>query len=80
MSSTGTWTEYQFNIFQPNGAGNAQFTLLSQGGVTDALALSVVSALNGLAWPDGTAISMQKSARTDVQYSADLTATPPVFA
>lgn len=79
MSFTDSYTEYNFNIDLAGQPQNAPFTLLSQGGMTDALALDVLAALNGIAWPTGTTVTLSKVTRTEVDYTTDLTTTPPAF-
>lgn len=80
MSTTDSYTEYEYNILLPGGPGYAEFTLLSQGGMTDALAFEVVTALLGVGWPAGTTVTLDKRAKTEVYSDADLTTTPPTFA
>jgi hypothetical protein len=79
LSFTDSYTEYNFNIDLAGQPENASFTLLSQVGMTDVLALDVLAALNGIAWPAGTTVTLGRRDKTEVDYTTDLTTTPPTF-
>jgi len=84
MSTTDTFTNYNFsfNNQETNGTMNmASFTLVSRGGMSDAMAFALTEAFNGLPWPAGTTASatVSKEVITDTSYTTDTTSTPPSF-
>lgn len=83
MSSTGTSTNYQFT-FNLDGTSlsiNGGFEMSTGATTNDALALEILQALNGVAWPAGVTkpVSVMKVTDTFVSSTPDLAATPPAF-
>jgi fumarate reductase subunit D len=79
VSNTSGYTEYNYTINLSGGDEYTTFTLFAGGGMTDALALDVLVALNGISWPSGTTVALAKVDRGETDYVTDLTATPPAF-
>jgi hypothetical protein len=79
VSTTSTWSEYNFNIDLSGQPEITSFAFSSPAGMTDALALDVLAALNGIAWPAGTTVGLSKATKTETDYVANPTATPPTF-
>lgn len=83
MSTTAEQTRYMFSFSVAKGdnTDNGTLTLTSDTGVTDAVALSLAEAFNGLAWPAGTVAAawVTKHDVTEVQSEGDLSATPHAF-
>lgn len=79
MSSASGYTEYNYTIDPSGGDEVTTFTLFGGLGVTDALALDVLAALNGISWPSGTTVTLEKIGQSATVYVTDLTATPPAF-
>jgi len=68
MSSTNTVTQYLIGIGIGNSGGN--ITLNASDGVTDAMALDVVTRLQNVAWPTGIFLNITISKVTDVNTSS----------
>jgi hypothetical protein len=73
-------TTYDLRIYASEGAQVA-VQLASRDGYTDEFLISFAKAVKGLPWPAGQTpqISLTKTAREDVIYTADASASSPVF-
>ncbi len=80
MSSSSSQNIYNLSISLGSmGDNNALITLYDNWGVDDAFMLNLAKTLEGLSWPTGTTFTLTKSARSEADFTADLTVTPPVF-
>lgn len=84
MSLTDSTTRYSFGV-TINAASSTPtgiaFDYLCRGEMDDSMAIALVAAIKGLAWPMGTTLdaTIAKDDVAEVFYVADLTATPPAF-
>ncbi|ELP67704.1 hypothetical protein STRTUCAR8_08542 [Streptomyces turgidiscabies Car8] len=83
MSTSQSSTDYQVQL-DVAGHGAQLFAAIdlpAQLGITDALALAFVKALQDFPWPAGTTTNVQvnKSSTTSVFFETHLETDPPVF-
>jgi bifunctional ADP-heptose synthase (sugar kinase/adenylyltransferase) len=83
MSTTDERVMYRLNFAVTGGGDTAYGTLefTDARGVNDSYAIALAQAMQSVVPPTGvtTAVSLDRTDRTDVYTVADLDATPPVF-
>lgn len=83
MSTTISGTNYTFTIGVEQGSLSidSSFQMSTGSDSNDALALAILQALNGVAWPAGVTnpVTLSKITDTAVVYQGTLTTTPPSF-
>ena len=83
MSSTLENAVYsvQGTIGTPMLADFITVNITSENGATDASAIALLEAIQGVVWPEGitATLILSKTDITQVSTIADMTATPPVF-
>lgn len=79
MANISTDTIYQFLVQLPNAMTQWLGNLEAGDGMTDDLAVEIITALKGCAWPTGTEIMVTKQAITYDSRLANATMDPIAF-
>jgi len=79
VANTSTDTVYQLLVQLPNGMTQWSGSLDGGDGIDDALAVEILTALKGCAWPDGTEITITKQVISYDSTLASVSTDPIAF-